>query len=278
MVIALIIMLSISSICFSQNIEGKILCAQTGQPLELVNIEIIGSGIGTISDKNGEFRLRSDDQHNEGSIRFSKIGYRTKVLLAGNLKRLDQKIVFLKPEIYQIREIQIKNSRKKTQRFGESVTTNDHIAFAINELGTSVLNPNETGVIINVGRKAIIKSIHFNIHEFRFDEIHLNLNIYSIKDGNDTIPQSMLGKPISASAKKEDVLDDQIYIDISDYSIIAEGNVLVTIKLTDAKGKGMFSIRTHLFSGYYFIRRYPHQNFKQQIGKPGIYFYGNVIK
>ncbi|TCO04433.1 carboxypeptidase-like regulatory domain-containing protein [Natronoflexus pectinivorans] len=273
----LILMHCLAIVTFTQHFEGKIFCNQTGKPLEFVNIGLIETDIGTVSDSSGVFNLFIDDRYDQESLKFSIIGYQSVTFLARELKNLQQHHIYLTPKTYQIHEVQITNSKRRPRRYGTPVTTNNHMAFAINELGTYKLWPFETGVLIDAKRQVLIRSVHINIHQLTFDKIQLKFNIYQIDEKTGSHPNSILAEPILVSLKKEDV-GDTIYFDVSEYAIIVKGQILVTIELKCYEGQGIFSIRTELFKGEHFIRPSTNHPFIHQNGLPGIYFYGETVR
>ena len=97
--ILLPLLLSMGVSTFSQKIEGKVLDAKSGQPLEYASIGIINTRFGTITNDSGEFKLEAKEEKDTSTIRFSMIGYEAKsfkvneLLNKKNIIRLTQKPV-----------------------------------------------------------------------------------------------------------------------------------------------------------------------------------------
>ena len=83
----LITLLFSTSAVFSQTISGTVVDLSSKQALAYVNIGIIGKGIGTVSDINGKFSINLDDSLNSQTLKFSYIGYTSKILMLEKLKR-----------------------------------------------------------------------------------------------------------------------------------------------------------------------------------------------
>jgi TonB-linked SusC/RagA family outer membrane protein len=66
-----------------RHISGKITAAGTGEALVGVNILIKGTGIGTVSDANGNYILQADED--DAIVRFSLVGYTSLELPADSL-------------------------------------------------------------------------------------------------------------------------------------------------------------------------------------------------
>lgn len=83
------------------NISGRVMDAETGQPLAFVNIVINHSNVGGVSDIDGRFRLKSNEFVE--SLRFSYVGYAQKVYMVEDpdiepVIRLER-LTFYLPEI-----------------------------------------------------------------------------------------------------------------------------------------------------------------------------------
>ena len=64
-------------LCAQQQVSGLIIDAATSKPLSFVNIAVVGSTYGTVSNQNGEFTINLDRNNQNGSIAFHFIGYET---------------------------------------------------------------------------------------------------------------------------------------------------------------------------------------------------------
>ena len=72
-------------IIYSQNIKG-VIHNRGGETIEYVNIGIVGTHKGTISDAHGNFSLEKLQPKPTDSIYFSHISYKYKSLLAKDIK------------------------------------------------------------------------------------------------------------------------------------------------------------------------------------------------
>jgi hypothetical protein len=81
-------------------LKGKIIDANTSQPLSFVNIGVKGTRYGTASNSTGNFVLNIPDKYKNGIIRFSCIGYEAKERSIKEL--LNQQIVKLTPSVIRL--------------------------------------------------------------------------------------------------------------------------------------------------------------------------------
>ncbi|PZF73916.1 DUF5686 and carboxypeptidase-like regulatory domain-containing protein [Taibaiella soli] len=91
-------------------VKGRITDAANGKPLPFVTINFTSTNIGTNSDDNGNYELRSDDGHTQ--IQFSFIGYKTirKNVVAGKETVLN---IQLNSETRELNEVVVKPKKVK---------------------------------------------------------------------------------------------------------------------------------------------------------------------
>ena len=70
---------------YGQITEGRVLDAETKQPLSNVNVFIENTEIGTATNNKGEFELRYTNVQTSDSVVFSIIGYQTRKIRFKNL-------------------------------------------------------------------------------------------------------------------------------------------------------------------------------------------------
>jgi TonB-linked SusC/RagA family outer membrane protein len=77
---------------FGQHVTGTVTDSQTDDPLVGVNILVVGTSIGTTTDKNGHYSLNVPSR--QDTLRFSFIGYLNKFKAINNRSEID---IFLEP-------------------------------------------------------------------------------------------------------------------------------------------------------------------------------------
>ena len=109
------LILLVSCSAFAQNItlKGKVVDAETNQPVEFANLGIVNSFVGTATDFNGEFELIISEDFKSYTVRISAVGYRSKEITAEEL--VSEKGVQLKlfPQSYGIGQVEIKAESKR---------------------------------------------------------------------------------------------------------------------------------------------------------------------
>jgi hypothetical protein len=88
-------------------LEGTLLDRYTREPVAYATVGILADAIGTISNGNGDFRLRVPDSLRSSSVYFSHIGYLTQEaeisLLAGK-----SRVFLLEPKVISIQEVVVR--------------------------------------------------------------------------------------------------------------------------------------------------------------------------
>lgn len=92
-------------------IQGTVTDAQTGDPLIGVNILVMGTSNGTVTDKDGHYSLTVSSQHDK--LRFSYIGFKTKVVSIDERTTIN---VALKPQVISGQQMVVVGYEKRKKR------------------------------------------------------------------------------------------------------------------------------------------------------------------
>jgi hypothetical protein len=266
----LLIELIISQSVFSQSQKGIVLSSENNTAIGYVNIGIIGRNIGTVSDKSGNFIINLDNDYNNDSLRFSMIGYESKAFLVKSFKEDSIKKIYLKPRLYNMQEVHVVYHRPRKIRLGTPVTSNDlRSGFANNNLGS------EMGINVFVKRRVKLKDINLNVAVCTFDSVTYRLNIY--KQVNQTGYKNILTEPVYISFTK-DMVNKMISFNLSKYSIIIEGDVIIALELYKDLGEGSLLFHTEFFTGTTYHRKASEAIWTEAPGVIGMYLNCELIR
>jgi len=266
----LFIVLLIPELIFSQSWQGQVLSSETNFGIGFVNVGIIGRNIGTVSDESGNFTINLDNIYDNDSIRFSMIGYESKSFLVGNFKENSIRNIYLSPRSYFLTEVKVFYHKAREIRLGTPVISNTlRSGFSSNDLGS------ELGINVNVKKQVILKNINLNVATCTFDSITYRLNIYQLV--NTTEFKNILTEPIYISFSK-DKINKVITFDLRKYSIIIEGNVLITLELYKDLGEGSLLFHTQFFTGSTYHRKTSEGKWTVASGVIGMYLYSQTTK
>ena len=255
---------------FSQSQKGRVLSSETNSGIGFVNVGIIDTNVGTVSDEIGNFTLTLDNIYDDDSLRFSMIGYESKSLLVGQFKGDSIKNVYLKPVFYNLPEVKVIYRKPREITLGTEVVTNVlRSGFANNNLGS------ELGIKFRVKGLVKLKNINLNVAICTYDSVTYRLNIY--QSDNQIDYKNILTVPIYISFSK-DKINNVITFDLSKYSIIIEGNVLVALELYKDLGEGRLLFHTEYFTGTTYHRKAIEGKWTEAAGVIGMYLQGQLIR
>jgi hypothetical protein len=233
--------------CYSQNIHGLVLDAETKEFLAYVNIGIKKKGVGTVSNIDGNFTLNISKEYHNDSICFSMIGYKSNNLIISKLQPKDTTLVLLTKKAYTLEEVEISAYKKhksvgKTNHFNNAV-----IGFNKDNLGA------EMGTLIKINKKKVkIENVSLFVFNCLTDSAKFRLNVYSYKN---KLPNKVLtNNPIYFLVKKDDT-GKEVIIDLSKENIVVNNDFVITIECLNVIGKEMVTFDATLFRGRFFEKK-----------------------
>jgi len=207
------------------DISGSIIDAKTGEAIAYANIGIVGQGIGTVSDDEGNFQLRLRERYDDQALRVSILGYASFDGKVSQFKKLvrQNKVIKLEPLSYDLQEIVVAPAFSKTKRFGnraESKKLTD--GFDGDLLGR------EGGIVVKLGeryRPGVITKFRAFVVSNPYKEIKFRLNFYKLRNGLPAEPLSR--KSIIITSKiKNGVLE----ANLEDYNIVVDDDFAMTLE------------------------------------------------
>ena len=213
-----LLLISSNLLLAQATITGHVTDAETNEKLAYVNIGILDTSKGTVTDGEGNFKITVDSSSD--ILVFSYVGYETQKRA---VEFTDKPItVSLKQNSVLVQEVKIIGSSfDKEMLLGAKNTKGrgNSIGFGNAQLGT------ELGAVINIEKETFIKSINFVLNHAKGDSLLLRMNIYSFTDGR--IGDKVLDQNIYIKEKQR----KGVYsINVEAHEIILEENVLLTIE------------------------------------------------
>jgi|ERR1035437_1731875 hypothetical protein len=255
---------------FSQSFEGKILSSDNKSEIAFVNVGIIGRNVGTVSDKSGNFSIELDNVYNNDSIRFSIIGYESKSYKVDYFKKNSIKNVYLEPKSYFLTEVKVYFHKTKEITLGTPVITDAlRSGFENNSLGS------ELGIKVDTKGEVKLEDINLNVAVCTYDSVTYRLNIYKLIDNMQY--KNILTEPVYISFSK-DKINNVITYDLKKYSIVIEGDVLITLELYKDLGDGRLLFHTQFFTGYTYRKKTSEGKWAKTPGLIGMYLHGQLIR
>jgi len=152
--IAIFISLSL----FSQEFRGRVLDSETKKSIELANVFLNSTTIGTLTDKDGNFKLNLAGAENL-PIAITAIGYHSLLLTDYTTDRPYQ--ILLNSKTYELGEVVVKAKRtwkEKANRSGNmAIFRKEFLGQSSNALRSKILNENDI-IFQNIEGKDMIKA------------------------------------------------------------------------------------------------------------------------
>jgi len=162
-------------------LKGKIQ-DENKNPLAFVNIGIVGTSYGTVSDQNGNFEMYyPNNLPMESELKCSFIGYKS---FSSKLNSIKSPLnVSLEREMIELAEVIIKPIKIKRKVIGNERESTFMKNFAIPEKPNQNLGA-EVGRKFDLDdKKHYLKTLNTCFAYCTFDTVIFRLNIYSIKNG-----------------------------------------------------------------------------------------------
>jgi len=263
-----IVFILYSNIALSQIVEGNVVDAKSGEPLVYVNIGVVGTSSGTITNLQGNFLLDVSNQSENLIIRFSMIGYVSKEFSINEM--IDENFTIeLKKSTTVLDDVIIKPKRLVEKQLG-SKNDSDLIGIGWSGVGKGF----ESGTKIKVSKTIFIEDLNFYVSYNSFDSILLRLHIRNIADdmpGKELLKQNIL-IPVSIES-------GWVKVNLEDYDLYYDQDIIVSLEWLRAWGdyKGNFLLSMSLFKGILYSKRASEANWEiADKRSPGLYL--NVLE
>lgn len=222
----------------TNHISGIIKDKNTNEALPYVNLGIRNEEVGTVSRGNGAFKLQLNiDRHQNDSIIFSHIGFKTLIIPIKNLSNNDNTIL-LEQEIDQLNEVTLKKAKTpKQKKIGITSTGLGLIHmnyYSSKEKEVDDRLSRERGMKLNIKKNCQINSLNFHVSSNFFKSVKFRVNFYKIE--NDLPTEILVNKNIIFEITKGQT--GWISVDLKPYDIYLEettGEIGVTIQWVESE-------------------------------------------
>ena len=198
------VFLCYSHFLFSQSLKGKIV-NEYNQSIEYVNIGIVGTTKGVISDEKGNFLLDISKAKPTDSLYFSHLNYHRKSLAIKDITDkniiLAEKAIELTTVVVEAKKPKIKTIKNKGVRLAGGVaefTNSDNIFLE------------SIGDFLVLKKEHIAKEVHIKCIKNTMQKAVFRLNFFKVEDDNKLTP--LVEKPIyidvAQTDKKIDVVEN----------------------------------------------------------------------
>lgn len=185
-----IVLLFVGIIANSQEktISGQVWNYENNEPLTYVNIGIKYKTVGTVSNKNGLFKLLLNEKvTSTDTVVFSHIGFKTEKYLISELNKIKEPIL-LQPQNMELDEVvvsskKIKLKSKKIGRTSKGLGLFHSNFYSYYEKDVDDRLSKEKGMKFQMKKNCHIKALNFNITSNDFKSLKFRVNFYKIQEG-----------------------------------------------------------------------------------------------
>jgi hypothetical protein len=184
-----LVLLFLSTNTYAQDfkVKGKVIDSKTNETIEFVNIGISNKGVGTVSNENGLFSLKLNEQVTKNdSIIFSHIGYKVQIIKVSEFENKEI-VVSLEPETNILKEVVIVKTKapkpKKIGRNSKGLGLMHMNFYTYYEKEVDDRLSKEVGMELKVNKNCQIDSLTFNITSNDFKKLKFRVNFYKIGNG-----------------------------------------------------------------------------------------------
>lgn len=220
------------------NIQGKVIDAKTKLGLPYVNIGIPETFIGTISNKEGVFKLQlNKNVELNDSIRFSFIGYKPQMIPITSLSNHSIQIEMV-PQINQLQKVVLSNEKPKNKIVGRSHTGTKTLWYNFYTAGEEQKDrlSKEVGMKFNLRGNYRLNSLNFYIGQNEYNSVKFRMNIYRLENN---VPVELLNKN-NIVFEVENINSKWFKVDLNSYNIYLKKElkaVAVSIQWLDSEKK-----------------------------------------
>jgi len=223
--LCILFFLSLALNVHGQVIQGRIVKENTREPMPYVNIGVIGTNTGTVSDENGDFKITVAGLASDAAIRFSMIGHKAQIFSLTDLR--ENMVVILQEEPLILNEIAVSATRQRTTQLGENTTSKNRLT---GWGGYGVGAGGERGIMIDSKRFPLYPTnIGVFVARNAYDSVLLRLHIRYLDD--DLPGAEILPENIFFTFKEKSGLAT---VDVSDYNLVIERPFVISFEWVKA--------------------------------------------
>ncbi|MEM6965883.1 MAG: carboxypeptidase-like regulatory domain-containing protein [Bacteroidota bacterium] len=207
-------------------VEGMVL-NENGEGLGYVNIGIISTSLGTVSNENGGFKLFFNETiTSQDTIRFSSIGYAHQDFLIEELRNRNFITIKMQVRSTTLGEVVVLPDFKKTKIKGSRKTkTRMNVSYSIGNQPNQNLGA-EIGRKFKIRKTTQLKKLRFYIAKNNFDTVRFRVNVYHLKKRKPS--ENLLSQNIIV-----EVVDSKtgwIEVDLAPYRILSKKSIVVGVE------------------------------------------------
>ena len=207
-------------------IEGKVLNLADKNPISFVNIGIVNSSVGTISNEDGSFYMRIPEKYSDDTVIFSALGYGKMYIPISELSVEDFYTIYLKESPRELNTVTIIGDtwKGKKYRFGNDRIDGSCLYADTIMAGSAMALLIQTNTAKNRNQfdyPLFLNNVHLMIADNTFDEFKVRTRIYELDTATGLPGKDILNESVIKNSTLE---NGRLDIDLSKYNIEINGD------------------------------------------------------
>lgn len=232
--IILLFFFSLSAAAQSDTNISGIIQDTEGKFISYVNVGIVGTRTGTVSNEDGTYQIFFNSTINENdTMRFSIIGYKSQSYPIKDMR--DQQTIILEEETFDLSEIVVRPELTNRKTLGRTKSSGNLIVnFSLakkprQNMGAAI---GKKFRVKNVSTK--IENIRFYIRSNNFGDAKFRVSFYSVKKNKPD--KHIIADDIIATVR--DKKTGWVEVDLTTYDIYTKNDFIATIQWVDSSSDG----------------------------------------
>lgn len=226
-----------NSVSVAKNFIEGVVMNEKKEIMDYVNIGIIGTSLGTVSDVNGRFELFFNEKIKASDVvRFSSIGFSHQDFTIGELKLMENITIQLQTKNTMLNEVVVLPDFKKTKTKGSRRTnTRMNVFYSISKKPNQNLGA-EIGRKFKIRKTSHLKKVRFFIAKNNFDTVRFRINVYHLKKrkpSENILTQNIIHEVVGKKT-------GWIEVDLTPYQILSKKSVVVGVEWIYHSKKGKY--------------------------------------
>ncbi len=222
-------------------IKGTIL-DQNNQPIPYVNVGVLNTAIGTVSQENGQFELLVDQVKASDTIKISTIGFSSRAFVLQNLRSMLEQNPQIKLSAIQYDLAEVTVKPLIFEEFGFDKTSTDrNTNFAISKfprqnLGAEIARKFKMNKYTKRSKSKACRldALKFYLRSCDYDWAKLRVMVYHLEDGKPGTP--LLNENVIVEVKKGQT--GWVEVNLKPYDLIVDGDIALGLEWIDHSPTG----------------------------------------
>lgn len=240
----------------SQEIAGRVVDAETGDPIAYASVGVVERTLGTLTDTTGRFSLDVPVKLDGDSLRISCVGYGELTMSVADARKCTK--FALDAVEYPLPEVVVMPIKTTAKHYGRKSAKGSMFLVVEGDSGAG----KEMGMQFKTKKRAWIKNVSFAIveNDSMLTRMPFRLNLYK-KQGNEYTYN--LVPSLQFLYTKEAIVEGRFTFNLPTPIVIEKGEYIIAVEFLENFPNHNFQMRTGIMTGHTFYRYAPQSSWKK---------------